>query len=49
MRKRKVPSSKRTAGRAARFLRRKAKRVLSVFTPDEQAELLQLIGEEAES
>ncbi len=43
MRKRKVPSRQRTPGRAARFLRRKTKRVLSVFTEDEQAELLELV------
>lgn len=49
MRKRKVPSRQRTPGRAARFLRRKAKRVLSVFTAEEQAELIALVGEEMES
>lgn len=43
MRKRKVPSRNRTPGRAARFLRRKARQVLSIFTPDEQAELLELV------
>lgn len=43
MRKRKVPSRERTPGRAARYLRRKAKRVLSNFTQDEQDELLELV------
>lgn len=43
MRKRKIPSRNRTPGRRNRHANRKAQRVLSVFTPDEQQELLELV------